>query len=605
MPRVNAALADQAATEDTAFSFTVAGDAFSDVDGDALTYSATLANGDTLPGWLSFDTATRTFSGTPGNGDTGDVAVRVTATDPAGLNVSDDFTLNVAAVNDAPTLSHALADQAATLANGDPLPSWLSFDATTRIFSGTATRNDVGQIAVRVTATDAAGLSVSDDFDLGITHVPQITPPPGGWTRSPDGTNVWGSYQGTAYDLGLENYTLQGNGGNDSYLFYPGSGKDNLVDYDPTAGNIDTLRIGGNLTVDDIYLVKQGEDLYVGIVDNDTDYVAIFNQFKSDNLGFYRIEQLEMVATGLVYDVSQLNIGSSPAILSDLLNGNTGTPGSTTPESTGTSGDDAIEGGNGAEVFDASAGNDSMVGNAGDDTYVFESGTGDDVITDYDATSGNDDVIRLGVGITADDLTLRQDGQNLVIELASGDSLTVVNQYYNHGLYAVEKLEFSDGSQIDLGSLTPGSSAHSVSDLQTGDTQTGSTGADHVYGSNGADTYDTGAGDDEIQGNGGNDTYVFGTGYGDDRVVDYDASAGNHDVIRLGAGLDFSNVTLRSDGQNLYLELVGHDDSLTVVNQYYNHGIYQVEVLQFADGSTVDLAHLEVHNSATLVADLV
>jgi hypothetical protein len=65
-------IADQTATEDQAFTFTVPASAFNDVDapyGDTLAYSARLASGAALPAWLKFDAATRTFSGTPANGD--------------------------------------------------------------------------------------------------------------------------------------------------------------------------------------------------------------------------------------------------------------------------------------------------------------------------------------------------------------------------------------------------------------------------------------------------------------------------------------------------------------------------------------------------------
>ena len=47
----------------------------------ALTYAATLADGSTLPSWLSFDASSRTFSGTPSNGDVGAIDIKVTATD--------------------------------------------------------------------------------------------------------------------------------------------------------------------------------------------------------------------------------------------------------------------------------------------------------------------------------------------------------------------------------------------------------------------------------------------------------------------------------------------------------------------------------------------
>ncbi|ACB35993.1 outer membrane adhesin like protein [Leptothrix cholodnii SP-6] len=199
-PTVANPIADQAATEDSAFSFTVPADAFADVDvGDTRAYTATLADGSALPAWLSFNPATRTFSGTPANADVGTLSVKVTATDGALASADDSFDIVVANVNDAPTLAHAIADQAATedsafsftvpadvfadvdvgdtraytatLADGSALPAWLSFDATTRTFSGTPANGDVGTISVKVTATDGALASADDSFDIVVANV--------------------------------------------------------------------------------------------------------------------------------------------------------------------------------------------------------------------------------------------------------------------------------------------------------------------------------------------------------------------------------------------------------------------------------------------------
>ena len=114
-PEVSASIADQGATEDSAFTFVVPGDAFSDPDaGDSLTLSASGAGGAALPGWLSFDVSTGTFSGTPLNADVGALTVEVTATDVAGLSATETFTLDVANTNDEPEVSAGIADQAAT-----------------------------------------------------------------------------------------------------------------------------------------------------------------------------------------------------------------------------------------------------------------------------------------------------------------------------------------------------------------------------------------------------------------------------------------------------------------------------------------------------------
>ena len=66
----------------------------------------------------------------------------------------------------------------ATLADGSALPSWLSFDASTRTFSGTPENADVGSVTVRVTATDGSSATVSDDFVLAVANtndVPTVT----------------------------------------------------------------------------------------------------------------------------------------------------------------------------------------------------------------------------------------------------------------------------------------------------------------------------------------------------------------------------------------------------------------------------------------------
>lgn len=194
-PEVAVALTGQQATEDAPFAYTVPEDAFRDVDaGDALTLSATLADGSALPDWLTFDAQTGTFSGTPANGDVGSVSVRLTATDSAGAHTSQTFSIDVVNVNDAPEVGTLLADQTgragapsrwqlpegaffdvdagdvltytATLADGSALPTWLAFDAATGTFSGTPTM--AGNYALRITATDQAGAQASQSFILAV-----------------------------------------------------------------------------------------------------------------------------------------------------------------------------------------------------------------------------------------------------------------------------------------------------------------------------------------------------------------------------------------------------------------------------------------------------
>jgi hypothetical protein len=195
-PVVANAIAAQTATVGNFYSLTFPTNTFTDVDGDALTYSATQSSGAALPVWLTFNDATRTFSGTPTAGDVGTITIRLTASDGKGGSVFNDFTLQVV-TNPPPVVSNPIADQHATVTipfnyvvpastftdpNGDPLtytatltgggalPAWLSFNPGTRTFTGTPAAGDIGTISVRVTATDPQGGSAVDDFNLVVSN---------------------------------------------------------------------------------------------------------------------------------------------------------------------------------------------------------------------------------------------------------------------------------------------------------------------------------------------------------------------------------------------------------------------------------------------------
>jgi DNA-binding XRE family transcriptional regulator len=193
-------LLDQTTNENQTFNFQLPTNTFTDIDADdVLTYSATLENGNALPSWLTFNSTTRTFSGTPTNDNVGNLNIKAIATDKAGATVSDIFVITVENVNDAPTLANTIADQtakqgdafsfqiptntftdvdagdvltySATLENGDALPSWLTFNPTTRTFSGTPSNDNVGSLNVKVTATDKAGTSANDIFAIAVENV--------------------------------------------------------------------------------------------------------------------------------------------------------------------------------------------------------------------------------------------------------------------------------------------------------------------------------------------------------------------------------------------------------------------------------------------------
>ena len=98
-PTLKQALTDYRVTENRTLSVTVPVTSFSDADDATLTYGAKLANGSALPSWIAFNATDRTFSITPGTDVVASTAqtfaIQVTASDAAGLQVSDSFDLLV------------------------------------------------------------------------------------------------------------------------------------------------------------------------------------------------------------------------------------------------------------------------------------------------------------------------------------------------------------------------------------------------------------------------------------------------------------------------------------------------------------------------------
>jgi parallel beta-helix repeat protein len=254
-PTLAVPLDDQNAKESQPFSYVIPAGSFADADNDALTYTATLADGSALPAWLTFDAATHTFSGTPDANAAGSFSVTVTAADGRTGLASDIFTLAVQdtpPVNHAPVLATPLADQSATetasfsyvvpassftdadgdtlsyvatQADGSALPAWLKFDAATLTFSGTPDANAAGTFSITLTATDGRAGTLSDSFTLTVQDTPDTT------IKVITGTSGKDSLTGTGANeqlLGLAgNDTLNGGDGND--ILVGGAGIDQLT----------------------------------------------------------------------------------------------------------------------------------------------------------------------------------------------------------------------------------------------------------------------------------------------------------------------------------------------------------------------------------------
>lgn len=290
---------------------------------DKLRYELTMANGSTLPRWLSDNNQQLHIN--PDFEMAGLYSLRLTATDEEGLSNSLEWNINVENVNRAPTVSGNLnaqnlkvgenwqytlpikfndEDTSDTLsyhlamADGSVVPSWLSYNDKTQTLSGTAEVS--GSLNVNIIATDPYGEQAIAPISLNIQDLPQpITPPtaPPSQPTTPvagvqkqgsfgndtlsgtDGNDTLNGGKGFGKDTligGKGNDYLIGGAGNDTYIFNVGDGNDRIYDSDGK----DTLKING-LSLSDVLFQRDGRDLIIkSTVSNDS--ITIEKHYFSD-----------------------------------------------------------------------------------------------------------------------------------------------------------------------------------------------------------------------------------------------------------------------------------------------------------------------------------
>ncbi|MQQ37785.1 calcium-binding protein, partial [Pseudomonas sp. SZ57] len=302
-------------------------------------------------------------------------------------------------------------------------------------------------------------------------------------------------------------------------------------------------------------------------------------------------------------------------------------------------GNDTLNGGLGNDILDGGAGNDRLDGGDGDDTYLFAKGAGQDTIYyAYENRVGKLDTVKL-VDLNAVDVSVRRDGNDLLIRvLGSTDSLRVVYHFQSDatGGYQIDRIQFADGSfwdqaaiknqvlqgseveetlsgtggddVIDAGAgddiingaagndtLAGNAGADSLNGNEGNDLLLGGAGNDSLIGGTGDDILDGGLGNDQLDGGEGNDTYLFGKGAGQDTIYyAYENREGKLDTIKL-TDLNASDVSVRRDGNDLIIRVLGSTDSLRVVYHFQGDaaGGYQIDRIQFADGSFWDQSQIK------------
>jgi Ca2+-binding RTX toxin-like protein len=258
----------------------------------------------------------------------------------------------------------------ASLADGTALPTWLSFNATTRAFSGVPGLANLGSLDVKVIATDTSGAIATDTFQLVVNPSGQII----------NGTSRSNELTGTADDdiingLGGQD-ELKGLAGNDSIT--GGKGSDELF------GGDDTL-IGNN-----------GSDELFGDAGND----SLLGDAGNDEL--------------------RGGIGDDTLLGGDGLDDLYGDDGN--DSLLGGNGDDALYGGKGNDTLDGGVGLDELSGGQGDDVYYIDNRY--DLISES-ANAGLDTVY------TVTDFVLSSNLENIILTGTTADKTAAGNSLAN------------------------------------------------------------------------------------------------------------------------------------------------------------------------------
>jgi Ca2+-binding RTX toxin-like protein len=519
-PTVATPIPAQTATEDLAFSFTIPEGAFQDVDGDELTYALPIFL--ILPGWLGFDASTGTFFGTPLNEDVGTITVSVEARDGGLSPATASFALTVLNTNDAPQVVEAhppaiiqegtpysetvrdlfwdpdlddVLTYRAKLGDGSPLPDWLAFDPETASFSGTPGPAGMGFWRIRITATDAGGLSAFTFLELTVTPQPGVV------------------LTGTA---GAD--TLIGRSGNDV---------------------IDGLR------GPDTMIGMHGDDTYY--VDNPSDLVLELPAQGNDSV-FSSIDYTLPANVENLTLTGGAKINGTGNALANLLVGN-----GNNNVLSGGEGDDTLDGGAGSDKMIGGGGNDTyIVDNDGDRIVESANGGIDTVLSRISLTLGADveNLILLGsaalkgkgnaadnalVGNTAANELSGEDGNDLLQGGAGGDKLA--------GGSGNDILQGEDGDD----SLDEGSGNGMLD---------GGAGRDSLKSGSGNDLLIGGTGDDLLTPGSGADVIAFNLGDGQDTVK---AGGGADNTLSLGGGIRYADLSFARSGNNLVLNIGAGD----------------------------------------------
>ncbi|WP_065343436.1 calcium-binding protein [Acinetobacter gyllenbergii] len=408
---------------------------------------------------------------------------------------------------------------------------------------------------------------------------------------------------------GIGNDTLDGGAGNDTYIFSLGDGKDTIQSYEYNANKLDRIVFNEGIDPDDVSLKRQGNDLIVQY--SEQDQVTVKYYFDTNGETAYRIDQI-VFANEIIWDIATIkNILLGATNGDDVIQGY-----GSSDQLTGLAGNDTLYGNGGDDTLIGGIGNDYLDGGTGNDTYIFSLGDGKDTIQSYENSTNKMDRIVFENGINSDDVNLKRQGNDLIVQYSEQDQITVKQYFDANGetAYRIDQIVFADETVWDLSIIKQKvlaatenddviqgySSADQLSGLAGNDTLYGNAGndtldggdgTDRLYGGSGNDILIGGTGNDILEGGTGNDIYIFAPNFGHDTIYNYDSTANRQDIIQFVDGLVQSDFIFRRDNNNLVIRTLDGENSV-IVQHYFESdalGNYRIDEVQFSDDTLLNV----------------
>ncbi len=412
--------ANQSVEDGVAFNYVLPAGMFGDADaGDSGVLSVA-----GLAPWLSFDAASRTLSGTPALANVGPLALNVVFTDAGGLSASTGLLVNVTAAASVNLVGGALADTLRGKSNSDVLVGLGGDDildggiGADRMEGGngndTMYVDHAGDNVVELAAqgTDTVIASVSHVLAANVERLTLTGNGAINATGNSLNNILTGNSGANVLDGGLGDDNLIGGAGNDTYMV--GSTSDIVVE--SFGGGFDRVVSAVSRTLGDNQEVLTLTGSALNGYGN-----ALANLIQGNGAN-------NILTGGDGSDILQGGLGddtvSDTSLRGNLFDGGAGV--------------DRLTGGAGNDMFIGGAGADTITTGSGADIIAFNRGDGQDAVA---VTSGVDNTVSLGKGIRFTDLALSKSGNDLILKVGLGETISFKGWYSSSTAHSVGTLQ--------------------------------------------------------------------------------------------------------------------------------------------------------------------